>query len=146
MEPPPAAVTAPATHRCPLDPAVTHAGGRSLGQLGEDLAAEHLRADGLEIVARNWRLTAGERRGELDLAPADASGGCVVICEVKTRRDAQRFGGALSAIAPRKAAKIRALSVAFLREAQLAYPRVRLDAIAVDLGREPVLHHVLAAL
>ncbi len=69
-----------------------------------------------------------------------------MVCEVKTRRDAARFGGALAAVPPRKAAKIRALTAAFLREARLPYPRVRLDVIAIDLGREPVLHHVLAAL
>jgi putative endonuclease len=70
----------------------------------------------------------------------------VVVCEVKTRRDAARFGGALAAVPPRKAAKVRALTAAFLRDARLPYPRVRLDVIAIDLGRDPVLTHVQAAL
>lgn len=119
----------------------------TIGALGEELAARHLEVDdGGQIVARNWRLTAGELRGELDLVAVDPAAGAVVVCEVKTRRDADRFGGALSAIPPRKAAKIRALTAAFLREACLPHPRVRLDVIAVDLGRDPVLTHVVAAL
>ncbi len=134
-------------HRRPLEPRLLAASDRPIGALGEDLAAHHLVTDdGCELVARNWRLTAGELRGELDLIVVDPAEGCVVVCEVKTRRDAERFGGALAAVPHRKAAKVRALTAAFLREARLPYPRVRLDVIAIDLGRQPVLHHVVAAL
>jgi putative endonuclease len=135
-------------HRCPLPPAELAACGTTLatGALGEELAARHLAADGCDLVARNWRLTAGELRGELDLIAVDPAAGCVVVCEVKARRDAARFGGALAAIPPRKAARIRALTAAFLREARLPFPRVRLDVVAVDLGRDPILTHVVAAL
>lgn len=134
-------------HRRPLDPHLVDASSLSTGDLGEQLAAHHLVADdGYELVTRNWRLASGELRGELDLVLVDPDDGCVVVCEVKARRDAARFGGALSAVPPRKAAKVRALTAAFLREARLPYPRVRLDVVAVDLGRAPVLHHVVAAL
>lgn len=127
----------------------THLGGgtRAIGRLGEDLAAHHLRADDrLEIVARNWRLTAGDLRGELDLVAVDRDRGTVVICEVKTRRDADRFGGALQAVSPRKRAKLRALAGAFLRQSNLGLPHARLDLVAIDLGQTPVLHHVQDAL
>jgi putative endonuclease len=135
------------THRLPLDLAALSDPGTGLGQLGEDLAARHLTVDdGLEVIARNWRLATGELRGELDLVALDHARACVVVCEVKTRRDAERFGGALSAVPPRKRAKVRALTGAFLREAALPYGRIRLDVVAVDLGRCPVLHHVEAAL
>jgi putative endonuclease len=146
------------THRHPLEladladpvnadrPGARHARGR-LGRLGEDLAARHLTVDDrLEVVARNWRLSSGELRGELDLVALDHTRGCVVVCEVKARRDAERFGGALAAVSPQKRAKIRSLTGAFLRQANLPYGRVRIDVIAVDLGRRPMLHHVLAAL
>lgn len=135
-------------HRCPLTAADLGAAGhpRPAGELGEELAARHLLADGCDLVARNWRLHAGELRGEIDLVAVDPVSGCVVICEVKARRDAARFGGALAAVPPRKAAKVRALAAAFLREARLPYPQVRLDVVAVDLGRDAVLTHVVAAL
>ncbi len=122
-------------------------GTASLGALGEDLACRHLVADDrLTIIARNWRLSAGELRGELDVVAVDEAIGCVVICEVKTRRDADRFGGALAAVSPRKRAKVRALSGAFLRDASLPFHRVRVDVIAVDLGRRATLTHLLDAL
>jgi putative endonuclease len=137
-------------HRRPLELAdlgTADAGRGRLGRLGEDLAVRHLTVDdGLEVLARNWRLASGELRGELDVVAVDHARGCVVVCEVKARRDAERFGGALGAVSPRKRAKVRALTGAFLREASLPYGRVRLDVVAIDLGRQPVLHHVLAAL
>lgn len=134
------------THRCPLDPRELAGSALGPGALGEELAVGHLEVDGYELVARNWRLSAGELRGELDVIAIDPADGCVVVCEVKARRDAARFGGALAAVGPRKAAKIRALTAAFLREARLPYPRVRLDVVAVDLGRDPLLTHVVSAL
>ncbi len=136
-----------ATHRTRLAGTDLASGARRLGAVGEELAARHLvDDDGLRLIARNWRIAAGELRGELDLVALDEPAGTVVVCEVKARRDAARFGGALSAVSPRKRAKVRALAAAFLREADLPYRRVRLDVVAVDLGRDPVLHHVLGAL
>ena len=112
-----------ATHRLRLDPAIARANGRSVGRLGEDLAARHLvDDDGMTVVARNWRLSAGELRGELDLVAVDPRARIVVVCEVKTRRDAARFGGALAAVSPRKRAKVRSLTAAFLQIGQSPLP------------------------
>ena len=148
------------THRCNVDLSAralpdardsAAARGRGspgeLGVLGEELACRHLVADDrLTIVARNWRLSAGELRGELDVVAVDEALGCVVICEVKTRRDAARFGGALAAVSPRKRAKVRTLAGMFLRDTALPFRRARLDVVAVDLGRRPTLTHLLDAL
>jgi putative endonuclease len=138
------------THRTDLDPAalrILPAASAGLGELGERLAARHLVADdGLRLLACNWRLSAGELRGELDLIAVDEAGGLVVVCEVKTRRDADRFGGAVAAVSPRKQAKIRALTTAFLRDSELGYRRVRLDLVAVDVGRRPTLTHLQGVL
>lgn len=107
-------------------------GGRSLGLRGEVLAARHLGEDGLEVVARNWRLTAGPVRGELDLIALDGLRGQVVICEVKTRRG-DRFGGPLVAVTPRKQARVRRLAATFLPGARLPYRPVRFDVVGVWL-------------
>lgn len=134
-------------HRAALTAASSPTERGRLGPFGEQLAAAHLvEEDGLELLARNWRLAAGELRGELDLVAIDQSAGELVVVEVKTRRDAERFGGALAAISPRKAAKVRALTGAFLDQAHLHTRRVRVDVVAIDLGRAPVLHHLLGAL
>ena len=135
------------THRVRLDREVVRLRGRTVGALGEQLAARHLEDDdGLTVIAQNWRLSAGELRGELDLVAVEPASRAVVVCEVKARRDAGRFGGALGAVSPRKRAKVRALAAAFLRDADLGFSRVRLDVVAVDLGPNPVLRHVLGAL
>ena len=139
------------THRRPLTLPAATAGTAAthlrLGALGEELAARHLVADDdLTIVARNWRLAAGELRGELDLLGHDPYDGTLVVCEVKTRRDAARFGGAACAVSPRKQAQIRALTAAFLRSTTGPHRQVRLDLIAIDLAPTPVLTHLVAAL
>ena len=138
------------THVRALDPDLVSDVGceaAGTGAVGEELAARHLATDdGLSVLARNWRLTAGPLRGELDLVAVDAAAGLVVICEVKTRRDARRFGGAVSAVSPAKRAQVRRLAAAFLRDASLGYPRVRLDLVAIDLGSAPSLTHLQAAL
>lgn len=133
------------THRSSLDPGLLHScvGRGELGRLGEELAVGHLvRDDGLELLARNWRLHDGPLRGELDIVAVSPASGTVVICEVKTRRDAQRFGGAVDALAPRQQQRIRCLARAFLRTADLPFWRVRLDLIAIDLGRGATLTHL----
>lgn len=134
------------THHQPL--AVARAPrGSSTGAYGEQLAAEHLTAvDGLELVARNWRIAEGALRGELDLVATTPDRGCLVVVEVRTRTDAARFGGAVAAVPPRKAAQVRRLAAAFLRTAHPPVAAVRLDLVAVDLGAEPRLTHVEAAL
>lgn len=116
------------------------------GAHGEAIAAAHLGSLGLEVVAANWRLAAGELRGELDLVALDHAGGVVVVVEVKTRRG-DGFGGPLAAVTPRKQAKVRALAAAFLADASLPYRRVRFDVVGVVLrpGRPPALTHVPGA-
>lgn len=115
------------------------------GVAGEDLAARWLSAQGLEVVARNWRVADGDLRGELDIVVLDHDARLVVVVEVKTRRG-DGFGGALAAVTPRKQAKIRRLAVAFLMAAELPYRRVRFDVIAVRLDRDPPgVDHVVEA-
>lgn len=118
-----------------------------VGPVGEDLAVAHLADDdGLEVVARNWRLTDGEVRGELDVVALDHARGTVVVAEVKTRRS-DRHGGPLVAVTPRKQARIRSLTGLLLREAGLPYRRVRLDVVGVWLppGGPARLEHLEGA-
>jgi putative endonuclease len=114
-----------------------------VGALGERLAAGHLAGGhACEILVANWRVADEDVRGELDLIAVDPADGTVVFCEVKTRRDARRFDGALAALGPRQQARIRRLAVRFLATAELGVRRVRFDLVAVDLGRRPSLTHV----
>jgi putative endonuclease len=109
----------------------------ALGRYGEDLAVEHLRGQGLTIVARNWRCPTGE----LDVIARDGS--TLVICEVKTR-SSEAFGSPLEAVGPRKLRRLRELALRWLDEQQVHAPEIRFDVIGIvqpPAGR-PVLHHL----
>jgi len=96
-----------------------------LGKSAEDIAAEHLRRNGLEIVTRNYR----RRNGELDIvARADD---VLAIVEVRTR-SSETFGGAAASIDGWKRHKIiRAAQQLLQQEKELARLRVRFDVIVI---------------
>jgi putative endonuclease len=120
---------------------------RALGARGEELAAEHLAALGLEILERNFR----SRHGELDVIAADER--YLVFCEVKTRVVRSRPGplGPFSAIGPEKRRRVRAMAREWLavpRPGGPHPPEIRFDAIGVSYdaaGRLISLEHLEAA-
>src|SRR5271163_3650020 len=74
------------------------------GRRGEDLAHRYLRKRGFTIVARNYRLAAGD--AEADIIAVDrAEGGELVIVEVKSRTTAE-FGPPDRAIGDAKRAHL----------------------------------------
>lgn len=100
-----------------------------LGKSAEDIAAEHLRRHGLEIVTRNYR----RRNGELDIVAR--AGDVLAIVEVRTR-SSEAFGGAAASIDGWKRHKIiRAAEQLLQQHRELARLRVRFDVIVVhDAG------------
>jgi putative endonuclease len=108
---------------------------RTLGELGERIAAQHLTRAGYEILGANFRT----RFGELDLIAADAQH--LVFCEVKTRIAGTRRGpaGPFDAIGPRKRAQIRAMAREWLVSPEASgrprRPELRFDAIGVLISR-----------
>lgn len=98
-----------------------------LGRYGEDVAARFLADAGYRVLARNWRC----ELGEVDIVAAD--GDTLVICEVKTRRNA-RFGPPSEAVTRSKLARLRRLAGRWLADSG-AHPRaVRIDVVAVTRG------------
>lgn len=114
---------------------------RQTGRQGEDLAAEHLCADGMTIVERNWRC----RHGEVDIVAAEGEGpsATLVFCEVKCRRGLG-YGGPLEAITWAKTRKLRQLAAEWLATREAGRRAVRIDAIGVLWlpGRAPQIDHV----
>jgi len=110
-----------------------------LGHRGEDLAADHLRAQGLRLLSRNWRGAAGE----LDLVATDGS--ALVVCEVKTR-SADDHGTPAEAVTEDKARHIRNATQEWLRHYGVTLP-VRYDVLAVlwPAGGKPRLEHLRGA-
>jgi putative endonuclease len=110
-----------------------------IGALGEQLAAEHLVAAGLRILARNWRC----RYGEIDLIATEPDSGTVVFVEVKTRTG-DGFGGLEQAVTPQKVRRLRRLAGLWLAGQHGSWSAVRIDVIGVRIGRTriPQLSHL----
>ncbi|MBI3993116.1 MAG: YraN family protein [Candidatus Lambdaproteobacteria bacterium] len=100
-----------------------------MGSRGEALAAAHLEAQGLRIVARNFRCPLGE----LDLVAADAQ--YLVFVEVKTRRADTEVHPSLS-VGRRKQRKVRQLGEQFMAQHPQWVLQPRFDVVAVTLGRD----------
>lgn len=102
----------------------------SLGQAGEDLAAEYLLAHGYRLLARNYRC----RLGELDLVAVEQ--GEIVFVEVKAR-SSRRYGTAAEAVSAVKQARMLRVAERFLQERGLADSACRFDVVAVDASTAP---------
>lgn len=94
-----------------------------LGRSGEDLAVDHLTAQGYTIIDRNWRCPTGE----IDIIARD--GGTTVMVEVKTR-SGTGYGHPLEAITPIKLARMRRVAAAWCAE-HGPVDGLRIDAIAI---------------
>ncbi len=113
---------------------------QAVGAHGEHLAEQHLTAQGLIVLDRNWRCAGGE----IDLVLRD--GADVVFCEVKTRRGT-RFGTPAEAIGPAKVRRLRRLAARWLAESPVRPREARFDVVAVVQrdGGPFVVEHVRAA-
>jgi putative endonuclease len=102
-----------------------------IGQAAEDIAADFLRAKGLEILERNYR----RRLGELDLIARERD--VLVIVEVRSRAS-NAYGGAAASVGIGKQRRlIRAASQLLQQRKDLARMRVRFDVIVVsDMSSE----------
>jgi putative endonuclease len=122
---------------------------RTLGRLGEELAATHFARLGFTMVARNVRT----RHGEIDLIMFD--GEALVFAEVKTRRASGRRirpeQEPLPWLRPRQRVRLRRLARAWLSDERHDRPTartIRFDAVGVIVdgrGRLLRLDHVEAA-
>jgi len=105
---------------------------RTLGRLGEQLAAEHVERLGWRVVARNFRT----RLGELDLIAADAD--VLVFVEVKTCRAGR--GHPWQSLHERKRSQVRRMAPSFLNSSERPWFReLRFDAIGVTLDADDAL-------
>lgn len=96
------------------------AGRRLLGLRGEEAAARWYEAAGYDVVARNWRCSAGE----IDLIAVGRSDAVVVFCEVKTR-SSMAFGVPEEAVTLSKQRRLRRLAAQWLAEQRLRSTPVR---------------------
>jgi len=117
---------------------------KSVGRLGEDLAAGYLEELGWRIVERNWRFS---RVGEIDIVAVEPNRGrgTLVFCEVKAKTGSG-FGGPLEAVTHSKLVRLHRLASAWMATHPMGYDTVRIDVIGVMAPREgePTIEHAKA--
>ncbi len=106
----------------------------ALGRAVEERAAAWYRANGYDVVDRNWRC----RDGEVDIVAVRRRDRLVVFCEVKARRST-RFGTAAEAVGRNKQARVRRLAAAWLSGHRGRGAGIRFDVAAWDGGRFEVV-------
>jgi conserved hypothetical protein TIGR00252 len=101
-----------------------------LGKSAESRAERYLKAQGLALVARNWRC----RFGEIDLLMRD--GTTLVFVEVRLRSHGG-FGGAAASVGSSKQRRLIAAARTYLATLPLV-PPCRFDVVALtDANGEP---------
>ena len=107
----------------------------NIAEIGESLAAKHLKARGCEILARNYRAL----RGEIDLIVRDDE--FTVFVEVKTRRSL-KFGLPQAAVTLQKQRQISKVALAYLQAHNLLDAPCRFDVVAIHLSPQLELLHL----
>ncbi len=100
---------------------------QTLGQRGEQVAAQYLIDHGYAIRARNWRCAVGE----IDLVTE--KDGVLIFVEVRTRRG-DRLGTPEESITPAKRARLIAAAQTYLDEHGQADRDWRIDVVAIEIG------------
>lgn len=93
-----------------------------MGDYGERMARRYLAEAGLTILATNWRCS----DGEIDIVAQDGS--CLVVVEVKTRRQVT-FGTPVEQVTWDKLARLRRLTGRWLAD----HPESRFEDVRIDV-------------
>ncbi|MCX8018562.1 MAG: YraN family protein [Rhodocyclaceae bacterium] len=109
---------------------------QAIGKAGETAAAEHLAAQGLAILARNFRV----KGGETDIVCRE--GAITVFVEVRRRARADFGGAAASITAAKRQRVIHAARHWLLRHGE---GPCRFDCVLIDGGRLEWLRDAFAA-
>lgn len=104
---------------------------KARGDAAEDRALAHLRAGGLVLVQRNYRVARGPSApgAEIDLVLRDTDG-TLVFVEVRARRDA-RHGGAAASIGATKRRRLVLAATHYLQGLR-TLPPCRFDVVTLD--------------
>lgn len=104
---------------------------KTIGQEGEDIAADYLVNNGFEMITRNYRYG----HGEIDIIVKDKSNDHLVFVEVKTRKNLE-FGEPENAITKTKIRQLKKIAEAYIYEEDIKDVECRFDVIAIIWNRE----------
>lgn len=108
---------------------------RALGQLGEDLAAQHLQRLGYVILERNYRCPSGE----IDIIARDQER--LAFVEVRARRGTA-YGTPEESVTPRKQARLAAVARHYLQEKGCEDVDWGIDVVSVEFTSRGVLQRI----
>jgi putative endonuclease len=111
------------------------------GRRGEDLAHRFLRRQGFTIVARNYRLAAGDAEADIIARDGDA----LVIVEVKSRAS-DEYGPPERAIGEEKRRHLLRVAREYSRKSGTPWENVRVDIVTVLFTTPPKIELVRDAL
>ncbi|MET0535765.1 MAG: YraN family protein [Steroidobacter sp.] len=98
---------------------------KAIGLLAEELALAHLLANGLKLIARNYRC----KLGEIDLVMLD--GQTLVLIEVRCRAT-NEYGGAAASVTWEKQRKlVKTAEHLLMKRIELRHHPARFDVIAI---------------
>lgn len=103
------------------------------GDAGEEIAVEHLKREGYEIIERNYKTDIGE----IDIIAAHD--GYLVFVEVKTRLN-EKYGYGADAVDYHKRKKINAVAAQYIKQRRLYHNAVRFDVVEVYMQTKSVNH------
>lgn len=111
---------------------------KSLGNEGEDIAAQFLLQKGFEIIERNYF----HGHGEIDIIAIDPRDNYLVFVEVKTRYSLE-YGDPASAINKKKMGQIKKVAELYLADKNIQQCDCRFDVITVLLSgpNNPQIEH-----
>ena len=118
--------------------------GRRNGAWGEDVAAEHLRRSGFEIIERNIRPVAKDGRLEIDIVAWDRASDTMVFVEVKQHSRLSPYARRLQSVDRRKRQNLRRACGAW-RRVNRWLGAYRFDVVEVygePGGGRPVVDHI----
>ena len=100
---------------------------QSLGRAGERRAWRYLKRQGLRLIARNWRCSAGE----LDLVAR--KGDTLVVVEVRSSASSRPFAGApVHTVGPEKRRRLKRLARLWLAQSPWKPEAVRFDVVTLE--------------
>lgn len=101
---------------------------KTIGDSGEEYAAEYLKAKGYEILARNFHYS---RCGEIDIIAKKAD--ILAVVEVKTRKN-NSFANAYESVNKSKMKKIVSTCEKYIYDNQFADVNIRFDIAEIYTG------------
>ena len=118
--------------------------GVTHGEWGEDVAAEHLRRDGYEIIERNPHPVESDGRLELDIVAWERKSDTMVFVEVKQHAELSPYARRLRSVNRRKKRNLLRACNAW-RRINRWHGAFRFDVIeiyGVPEGGRPVIDHI----